>query len=104
MDSLIGSSIARATFPNILVIDDIMYLKSMRREVYVLARDRQIPLLTVWASAALETAILRNEMRPTEQRVTRDAIERIFTQFEAPTDDYFLLKTDILENNKNSEG
>ena len=48
-----------------IIVDDIMYLRSMRRELYVITRDQGIPLVTVWIKASLELCLDRNQKRKT---------------------------------------
>lgn len=73
-----GESIRR------LVVDDLMYLSSMRHEVYRLTRDLMIPMAVVWINTSLETALERNSKRCTEAVIDPDTIQRIHDSFEAP--------------------
>lgn len=75
---------AISEFPSVILIDDIMYLKSMRREIYVIARDKGIPVFTVWVKVDFEIAKQRNLCRPMECRVSDAAMNRIFIGFEPP--------------------
>ena len=46
-DESIRSFSNRRQSPELIIIDDIMYLRSMRRQIYVLARSFNVPILTV---------------------------------------------------------
>eukprot|EP00600_Ochromonadales_sp_CCMP1393_P010969 CAMPEP_0174999012 /NCGR_PEP_ID=MMETSP0005-20121125/1818_1 /TAXON_ID=420556 /ORGANISM="Ochromonas sp., Strain CCMP1393" /LENGTH=181 /DNA_ID=CAMNT_0016253693 /DNA_START=162 /DNA_END=703 /DNA_ORIENTATION=+ len=47
-----------------VVVDDIMHLKSMRRQVYTIARDNgNLPVITIWMNTDIDTAIERNRCR-----------------------------------------
>lgn len=68
----------------IVIVDDIMYLHSMRREIYTIARDNGYILLIVCVKAELDVCLSRNSLRPVNQRVASQAIENIFAKFEFP--------------------
>ena len=70
---------------SVVVVDDIMYLKSMRREVYVLGRMRCVPVVVITVSTELSTALARNALRDPHQRVDEASILRISERFEAPS-------------------
>ena len=67
-----------------LVVDDLMYLSSMRHEVYRLARDLNIPIAVIWVNTSLETCLRRNSTRDSDILVAPGAIRRIYESFEAP--------------------
>lgn len=67
-----------------LLIDDLMYLRSMRREVYVCARDCNIPLLTVWVKTDLHLALERNSKRVECLSIPNDVIEKIDANLQPP--------------------
>lgn len=69
----------------LLIVDDIMYLRSMRREVYKLARQYSIPLLTIWVDTSMDIALYRNGTRQGRQRIPDETIEKIHSRFEAPS-------------------
>jgi len=70
------------TTPSLVVVDDIMYLRSMRRQVYVLARNMGIPMLTVSVSVGLDTAISRNSERSIPVKV--ESLRKIYESFQIP--------------------
>jgi len=47
----------------VLVVDDVMHLRSMRREVYVAARDREYMMVVLYLSIPLDVARQRNANR-----------------------------------------
>jgi tRNA uridine 5-carbamoylmethylation protein Kti12 len=70
---------------DIIIIDDIMYLHSMRREVYVLARDFSSKLLVVWVKLDFNIALERNNNRIKEKIVNEKALLNIYNNFEIPS-------------------
>ena len=72
------------SMPGILVVDDIMYLRSMRREVYVIARDHSVPFISVWVKASLETALARNMLRMGKEYIDEITIWKIHAELEPP--------------------
>lgn len=61
-----------------------MYLRSMRREVYCIARDHNIPILTVLVDIPTEIAIQRNQARDELDRVPAESMQRLLFKFESP--------------------
>jgi tRNA uridine 5-carbamoylmethylation protein Kti12 len=62
-----------------------MYLHSMRREVYVKARDGGVDhMLVVHVKTSLECALLRNSSRLGGARIEDATIQKIFERFEEP--------------------
>ena len=70
--------------PRSIVVDDIMYLSSMRHDVYKLCRDRLVPLVVVHLDVSLKECLASNRERPVERQVDEGAIERIYRSFERP--------------------
>lgn len=68
----------------VIIVDDIMYLKSMRRKVYVVARDNNCPLITVLVDAELRTILERNAARHGKARIEQSVIHKIHSNFENP--------------------
>ena len=48
---------------NIVIVDDIMYYRSMRREVYTIAREQSYGFVTLYVSVPVEVALQRNAAR-----------------------------------------
>ncbi|KAJ1442609.1 hypothetical protein B484DRAFT_426788 [Ochromonadaceae sp. CCMP2298] len=63
-----------------------MHLRSMRRQVYQIARDSNggLPLLTLWVTLDLPQALSRNAQRTEEQRVPEETLRRIHSQMQPP--------------------
>lgn len=72
------------SFPGYVVIDDIMYLRSMRRQVYVIARDNHLPIICVHVDTPLSTALERNSHRDESAYITTSTISRIYEDLEPP--------------------
>lgn len=67
-----------------LVVDDLMYLSSMRHGMYQLARNSMVPMAVVWMNTSLETSLERNSRRGAETMIDPDVIRQIHESFEAP--------------------
>ena len=63
-----------------------MYLRSMRREVYIIAREHNLPLLIVHVAVSLEVAQLRNSARP--RPISSASIEKIYAAFQPPNKEF----------------
>ncbi len=68
---------------HVIVIDDNMYLKSMRREIYVVARQARALLVTIWCQASITICRDRNQCRDVD-RVLQESFDRIAANFEEP--------------------
>jgi len=68
----------------VVVVDDTMHLRSMRREVYALGRARGVPVVVIWLRAPLALALARNSTRVPAYQVEESAIGRIHTALEPP--------------------
>ena len=55
--------IVHTTNDGLIIVDDIMYLRSMRRELYVITRDHGVPLVIVWMKSCLDVCLARNRSR-----------------------------------------
>ena len=55
--------LVHTTNDGLIIVDDIMYLRSMRRELYVITRDHGVPLVTVWMKSCLDVCLARNRSR-----------------------------------------
>jgi tRNA uridine 5-carbamoylmethylation protein Kti12 len=82
--------------PPLVVVDDLMYLRSMRREVYVLCRDRGAPLLVVWLKTDLEIALERNSHRMGRQRIDAATVRRIATNLQPPDPAFIFDRNNIV--------
>jgi tRNA uridine 5-carbamoylmethylation protein Kti12 len=73
------------TSHTVIIVDDIMYLHSMRRAVYVICRDLHVHhLMIVRVVADLELAMSRNSSRPDSRRISDETMSKIFACFEEP--------------------
>lgn len=68
---------------HVIIVDDNMHRKSMRREVYVVARDEQVASMLVYCNASRETCELRNAQRERD-RVADESFANVCEQFEEP--------------------
>ena len=93
---------------SVLIIDDIMYLKSMRREIYVLARDNCAKLLCIWIDCSLDNAIKRNNNRTGTGKISEESIFRVNSLFEPPDPTYITdrhyIRVDANENDSLGAG
>jgi tRNA uridine 5-carbamoylmethylation protein Kti12 len=71
-------------FTDMVIMDDLMYLHSMRRDVYKLTRDHRIPQIVVHVETDLETALARNAARSVSEHIPADVVTRLCLQMEAP--------------------
>jgi tRNA uridine 5-carbamoylmethylation protein Kti12 len=69
---------------SLVVVDDVMYYRSMRREVYCIARDAGWAYLQVYFPIDLSVAHERNEQREGLQRLPRHVVDRIALRMEPP--------------------
>jgi tRNA uridine 5-carbamoylmethylation protein Kti12 len=73
------------TSHTVIIVDDIMYLHSMRRAIYVLCRDLNVHhLMIVRVVADIELAMSRNSSRPDSKRISDETMRKIFCRFEEP--------------------
>ena len=107
-----------------IIVDDIMYLRSMRRELFVITRDQGIPLVTVRIKASLELCLDRNQKRKARcsgigssvdggdgppsnideaacnynmnKVVTDSTIRRLYDAFEEPTSEFIFDRHNIV--------
>lgn len=79
--SIVGSSVNRY----VLLIDDNMYYKSMRKEIRTISKECGTGYLILYFVASLEQSLQRNRCRTT--KISDDVFLNIATKFEIPTDD-----------------
>lgn len=83
----------------LLLIDDTMHYKSMRKEIRTLARDNELGHFVTFFHSTLDSAIDRNQNR--KDVVDKKHLERMYAIFEAPTyEDGKILKINIDENHQ----
>jgi tRNA uridine 5-carbamoylmethylation protein Kti12 len=66
------------------IVDDIMYLRSMRREVYVIAREHRCHHLVVYVDTDLDVCRERNSSRNEVTKINEQSLQRIHSQLEPP--------------------
>lgn len=74
----------------VIIVDDLMYLRSMRRQVYQLARNSGCPLLVVWVQTSPSVAWERNSCRSKDGKafVPEDSFNRIVSSFQPPAEEH----------------
>jgi tRNA uridine 5-carbamoylmethylation protein Kti12 len=61
----------------IIIIDDIMFYRSMRKDIYKLARCHSYGFVIVYLQVSLEIALHRNNCRPESSKVPNEVIQYI---------------------------
>lgn len=79
-----------------IIIDDNMFLRSMRREVYVLARDAQVPMLVFYCDLPIERCSERNAQHQ-ESAIPKASFENIASKFQKP-DPRFIFDRNIFRH------
>ncbi|CAG9539893.1 unnamed protein product [Cercopithifilaria johnstoni] len=75
------------TVPPVTVVDDIFYLKSMRRPFRRMSTTYHLPYLVVFVDVPITTALTRNMQRPAKCRIPESTIRKIHQQMELPSKD-----------------
>ncbi|GAQ78956.1 Voltage-gated shaker-like K+ channel subunit beta [Klebsormidium nitens] len=75
----------------LVIADDNFHLRSMRRELYVLARTLRAAIVFLYATTVLETSLSRNALRPPGKQVPKESILRMAATFEPPGQSAFLV-------------
>ena len=90
--------------PSLLLIDDIMYLRSMRRQIFVIARTAKIPILTIVVVVDKEIAIIRNRKYNINNKniIPDETITKLYNKFEIPDEKYIFDRNNIIFNNNNN--
>uniref|UniRef100_A0AAF5PJP5 Uncharacterized protein n=1 Tax=Wuchereria bancrofti TaxID=6293 RepID=A0AAF5PJP5_WUCBA len=73
--------------PPVTVVDDIFYLKSMRRPFHRMSTMFHLPFLVVLVDVPLAIALERNMQRPMKCRISEGTIRKINQQMELPSND-----------------
>jgi len=77
----VRAALSEGTY-DVVVADDIMYLRSMRREMYTLARDLNTVLACIHIDCSLDVALARNRSRLGTARLDDGVVERLHASFE----------------------
>lgn len=86
---------------NILIIDDLMQFRSMRREIYVMTRDNQSALLVVWVRTSVDVALARNNSRTGRDRISIETIHRIHNQLQPPDSSFVFDRAHLVVDGDN---
>ena len=68
----------------LVIVDDNMQLRSMRREVYILARKYRTDFVILHLAVSLPEALKRNAGREREGRVPEHVLHKMHSSFESP--------------------
>ena len=66
------STLSNESYLSYLILDDLFYLRSMRRDVYKVCRDHQVPIAIIHVNTPVSLALQRNRMRPLPQQIPDD--------------------------------
>lgn len=78
---------AKDTVPPVIVVDDIFYLKSMRKPFRKMSAMYHLPYLVVFVDVPLAKALTQNMQRPVKNRIPESTIRKIYQQMELPSKD-----------------
>ncbi|KAK9805006.1 hypothetical protein WJX73_000675 [Symbiochloris irregularis] len=67
-----------------VLVDDNMHLRSMRKDVWHLARQHRAAFVQLYLPCSLDQALQRNSRRPPHQQVPLEVIQRMSERLEAP--------------------
>lgn len=70
---------------SLVLIDDIMYLRSMRKQIFILAKRKSIVMSILWLNAPLDTCLQQNAKRQQNEFVEETTIKRIYDDFQPPS-------------------
>jgi tRNA uridine 5-carbamoylmethylation protein Kti12 len=68
------TEILRQSGDQIVIIDDIMFYRSMRKEVYRIGREYHSSFVIIHVQTSLENALQRNEERPATAKIPQEVI------------------------------
>ena len=88
---------------SLIIVDDLMYLHSMRRQIYVIGRKVGAVTVVLCVKTPLEMAIQRNILRPPSARVDEATIRRIFEHFEYPNVKYTAERISLVVDGASAE-
>eukprot|EP01031_Cornospumella_fuschlensis_P036445 gene36445-44209_t len=69
---------------HLIILDDNMHLRSMRRAIYVVCRDTGTPRLLVHCHATADVCYARNSRRDPTRKVSDDSFYRMVQNFQIP--------------------
>jgi tRNA uridine 5-carbamoylmethylation protein Kti12 len=62
---------------NVVIVDDIMFYRSMRRDVYRIAREHSCGYVSIFINISLEIALKRNASRELPSRVAEEVTQQL---------------------------
>lgn len=80
--------INRNSIPNLLIIDDNMYYRSMRYEFFKLSRQFQISFCQICIDLELDVILERNKLRSSSEIISDEIIKNMYTKFEKPIENW----------------
>ncbi|WP_457620625.1 L-seryl-tRNA(Sec) kinase [Methanopyrus sp.] len=87
---------------DLVIADDTNYYPSMRRELALLALEREVPWGIVYIRASLDTCLRRNRERG--EPIPEEVVRRIYERFEPPEPDrWWERATLVLDDSRVSE-
>jgi tRNA uridine 5-carbamoylmethylation protein Kti12 len=87
----------------LVLVDDIMYLRSMRKQVYLIFKQLHIKILTVYVTVSLSLAIERNNHRDSSNVVNTESIIKIANAFEPPAEEFVHDRNHVIIDNTSTE-
>ena len=69
----------------LFIVDDIMYLRSMRKEIFNLCRSFNVLMCVVWLNVSLEFAMQNNSQRPSNEFINERSLHKIYNDFQPPS-------------------
>jgi predicted kinase len=74
-----------SAFPNAIFFDAALPAKTHRARALAIAKNFGTPVIAVWIKSSLESALLRNLSRPSDERVPEAAVRSVFAMLEPPS-------------------
>jgi O-phosphoseryl-tRNA(Sec) kinase len=69
----------------VVVVDDNMYYKSMRKQIYRLCCEKKVKFVQVLLDVNVETCVARNSLRTGAAKIPEEIVRRMETRLERPT-------------------
>eukprot|EP00056_Hartaetosiga_gracilis_P006173 m.93782 g.93782 ORF g.93782 m.93782 type:complete len:297 (-) comp12399_c0_seq1:785-1675(-) len=85
----------------VVVVDDTFHLRSMRRELYQIARECEVGFGVIHVQTDVKSCVARDALRTTT--VGKDAIERMQATFEEPRERWEVNNLLIVNNSNDSD-
>lgn len=74
---------------SVIIVDDVNHLKSMRREIYVIAREQNSSVVMIWMRVELQVAFDRNRNDVSRVNsfkcIPESTITQLYNRFESPS-------------------